>query len=374
MNRKTLGRTTSALVVVTAVSLVATGCLAAPGSGPKSDDGDGTRTKITVGAPSIMGPNNSPIAVAQGLGYFADEGLDVDFIATGGSAESVQATLSGQIQIGSSTSEPIYQLEERAKSGEDVVMVYNYLRAPTGSIAVLEDSPIASVDDLAGTVIGADSLGSGNVLLAEGILSLGGVDPADVTFVSTGTGAPALQALTSGQVDALSLWDTEYAAIEAAGHPLRYFLDPGVEDLFSTTFFVTPDYAKDNADVIEGFGRALAKATLFTATNPEAALQVMYEQYTDTRLPGTTLEEQLAKDSISLKARIERLTAGDPAGTGTFGEYPEGAVDNWIAFAVNAGIIDAKIDGSGLFTNDFVAAYNDFDHDAVIAQAEKWTP
>lgn len=363
-------RTWAPLTVAAATTLVLSGCLAAPGSG----GGEAGLTSITVGAPSIMGPNNSPIAVAQGMGYFADEGLAVDFIATGGSAESVQATLSEKIQIGSSTTEPIYQLAERGKTDEELVMVYNYLRAPTGSLAVLEDSPIADIADFTGTTIGADSLGSGNVLLAKGILALGGVAPENVSFVATGTGAGALQALTAGQVDALSLWDTEYAAIEAAGHPLRFFLDPGIEPLFSTTFFTTPEYADQHAEIVEGFGRAMAKATLFASTNPEAALQVMYQEYPETRLPGASLEDQLATDGIALRARLERLNAGDPATNGTWGQYPDGAVQTWIDFAVESGIITASVEPDELFTNDFVTAYNDFDAAAVEAEAADWTP
>ncbi|MEO3779431.1 ABC transporter substrate-binding protein [Micromonospora sp. B11E3] len=349
------------------------GCIAPPGGSRGADGAKGLK-KISVGVPTIMGPNNSPIAVAQGLGYFADEGLDVEFVTTGGSAESVQSTLTGQIDIGSSTSEPIYQLAERGKSGEELVMVYNYLRAPTGSIAVRADSPIRDLGDFAGATIGADSLGSGNVLLAEGILQLGGVDADAVDFVATGTGAPALQALRSGKVDALSLWDTEYAAMEKSGMKLRFFSHDKIDPLFSTTFFVTPDFLKNESKTVASFGRAMAKATVFASENPAAALQVMYSEYPETRVAGKSLEDQLDTDLTAFRARLERLTAGDPAANSSWGRYPDGAVQAWLDFALTAGIVKKKLDPTPLYANDLVPEYNAFDAPSVLKEAQTWKP
>lgn len=388
--RRTRGRRLLAVAASFGLALTACGGAdpgseGAPGSetadpAAASETGDQTETQaapepasIDFGLPTIMGPNNSPMAVAEGMGYFAEEGLDVNIINTGGSVDTVQATISGQIDIGSATPEPIMQAVVD-EAGGDLVMIYNYLRAPTGSIAVPADSEIESLEDFRGATIGASSLGSGNILLTNGILNKAGVGEDEIEYLAVGVGGQALQALQSGQVDGLALWDTEYAAMEAQGLALRTFSHPDAQQLFSTTYFATPDYVEENADVIARFGRAMAKASLFTATNPEAALQIMYELHSDTRIAGQSLEEQLEQDLIGLERRNQLLIAGDPSATGSWGAYDPDAVAEWVDFASGAEIIAEAVDPESLYDNSMVPAYNDWDFASVVEAAETWEP
>jgi len=362
--------------IIRPAAALAAAVLAVTLVGCSSDTGDTgasgqALTTIEFGLPTNMGANNSPMAVADAMGYFEDEGLKVDIVVTGDSTSIVQGIDSGSLDIGSTPPEPIWQAITK---GSDLQLVYNYIRKQTGSLAVLDDSPITSLDDFSGALIGQYSLGTSNMLLSEGILASAGLEPdVDYTHLAVGTGAAALQALTSGQVDALSLWDTEYAAFEAQGTPLRYFTTDEVASLFSTTYFTSQSYAADNAEAIEGFGRAMAKATLFTATNPEAALRIMYEAYPDTLVAGNSIDEQLAVDLVALDRRIELLIAGDPQGSHSWGAYDEDALLAWGTFAQEAGIVDSAVDTVAAAPGTFVTAYNDFDADAVIAEAENWS-
>ncbi|ROR73575.1 ABC transporter substrate-binding protein [Bogoriella caseilytica] len=356
----------STLVTATTVSLLAA-CASDPGAGEASAE---EPTLVRFGLPTQMGANNSPMAVAEHLGYFDEEGVDLQIVYTDESVAAVQGVNSGNLEIGSTPPEPLWQSIEQ---GNDIQLVYNYIREQTGSIVSLADGPIQDLEDFEGALIGQQSLGSSNLLLSNGILaSVGLEEDRDFQNIAVGVGAAALQALDSGQVQGLSLWDTEYAAFEAAGTELNYFTTPEVESLFSTTYFVTPDYLEESPEAIAGFGRAMAKATLFTATNPEAALQIMYEEYPDTRLAGMSEDEQLEIDLIALERRLALLVAGDPQGQGTWGEYAPAAIESWADFALEAGIIGSDIDAAAYAQNTLVEAYNDFDGEAVIAEAEGW--
>lgn len=367
--RNTTLRRVLAATVALGFAASAVACSASAG-GPDGTGSDGL-TKVRFGLPSVMGANNSPLAVAVAGGYFEQEGLEVEIVNTTSASEG-QALMTGKVDIESATPGPILQLQE---SGQDFVMVYNYLRAPTGSIAVLDESPIESLEDFDGATIGADALGSGNILLTDGILaSVDLVPERDYEHLAVGVGAQAIHALESGRVDALELWDTEYAAIEANGVPLRTFSSESAEQLFSTTYMTSQEYAGEHGETIERFGRAMAQASLFTATNPEAALTLMYQEFPETRVAGTAEEEQLASDLIALNARLDILTAGDPAAAGTWGAYSPKGVEEWITFAQNSGVISAPLTADDLFTNEFSAAYNDFDDAAVVAEAEQWKP
>lgn len=367
-----LPRSSAAAVAV----LLATSLLAACSGGAAdtagSAGGDGDQpVKVRFGLPTQMGANNSPMAVAEHLGYFDEEGIDLEIVHTTDSTSIVQGINTGALEIGSTPPEPLWQAIE---SGSDLQLVYNYIRQQTGSIVSLADGPIQDLSDLEGASIGQSSLGSSNLLLANGILdSVGLEEGTDFSNIAVGTGAAALQALEADQVQALSLWDTEYAAFEAQGTPLRYFTTDEAASLFSTTYFTSSDYAADNAETIEAFGRAMAKATLFTATNPEAALRIMYEEYPDTLVAGNSIDDQLAIDLVALNRRLELLTADDPQDTASWGAYSESALAAWGTFALDSGIIDSEVDTVAAAPNTFVEAYNDFDADAVVAEAQNWS-
>lgn len=352
-----------ALVTALAGALLLSSC---GSDGPSDSDA----TTIRFGLPTNMGANNSPMAVAENLGYFEEEGLDVEIVVTGDSTSIVQGIDSGSLEIGSTPPEPVFQAMTK---GSDLELVYNYIRKQTGSIAVLADSGIESLEDFRGQVIGQASLGTSNLLLSNGILASAGLEEdVDFTNLAVGTGAAALQALENGQVAGLSLWDTEYAAFEASGVALRYFTIPEVESLFSTTYFTSADFAAQSPDAVAGFGRAMAKATLFTAENPEAALRIMYEDYPDTLLAGVSEDEQLETDLVALTRRIELLVAEDPQANGTWGAYTEESVRAWTDFAFEAGIIDTALDPAGIAPNAFVEQYNDFDGAEVLETAQTW--
>ncbi|MCL3859833.1 ABC transporter substrate-binding protein [Actinotalea sp. K2] len=370
MSRSRMTAAVAAVLVTTVLTACSGGSDTAS---PGADSSLAVTDPVTIrfGLPTQMGANNSPMAVAEHLGYFAEEGIEVEIVYTTDSTSIIQGINTGALEIGSTPSEPLWQSIE---AGTDLQLVYNYIREQTGSIVSLADGPVQSLEDLDGASIGQSSLGSSNLLLANGILaSVGLEEDTDFTNVAVGTGAAALQALEADQVQALSLWDTEYAAFEATGVELNYFTTPQVESLFSTTYFTSPDYLESDPEAIEGFGRAMAKATLFTATNPEAALRIMYDGYPATRLAGVTEDEQLATDLTALERRIVLLTAGDPDGSGTWGAYTPEAVTAWVEFAVGSGIISAEIDAEAHVQNLLVEGYNDFDSAAVIEQAEGWT-
>ena len=356
----------ASVAILAAAAVALGGCTSA-----SSSSGEGNLTHVSFGIGSPMGAGSAPFAVAEALGYFKEEGIDFEYVNFNDAAPILQGVASGELQLAGMPTEPMWQTMER---GGDIQLVYSYIRAQTGSIAVLANSGINSLQDLRGASIGQSSLGSTNLLLSNAILAGAGLkENVDFNNVSVGTGAAALHALQTGQVRALSLWDTEYAGFESSGAKLRYFTTDQVASLFGNTFFTKGSTFKQNAGLIARFGRAVAKATLFTATNPEAALRLMYRQYPDTRLAGTSEDKQLAGDLVILKRRLEVLTAGDPQANHTWGGLTDGAVSNWVDYARQSGTIKSGIDANTHVNMSLVPDYNNFDADAVIAQAKAWT-
>ncbi len=76
-------RRTAALLATAALAAALAGCASA------SPGAESASTTIQFGLPTNMGANNSPMAVAEAMGYFADEGLKVEIVVTGDSTSIV---------------------------------------------------------------------------------------------------------------------------------------------------------------------------------------------------------------------------------------------------------------------------------------------
>src|SRR5690606_9749897 len=153
-----------------------------------------------------------------------------------GSAQVIQLLLAGNLDIGVATPEPLFKL---VSEGADLILIYNFVRSPAASIAVLADSPYQKLEDLKGKSIGAQSLASGNIMLSNVGFGSVGVDfKKDIKYVAVGIGAQALHALQSKHVEGLTLWDSAYADMERSGAKLRYLRAPLQDRLFSTQLVI----------------------------------------------------------------------------------------------------------------------------------------
>jgi NitT/TauT family transport system substrate-binding protein len=326
---------------------------------------------VTFGLPvATINSSYCMYPTAIRMGYFAAEGLNVRIQPIPGSTSVVQTVMSGRLQIGGATPEPVLKA---IQDGGDLVMVYDYVRAPTGPIAVLADGPIKSLADLRGKKLGAQSLASGNILLANAILSKLNIDPkTEITYLSVGVGAQAYQALKNGYIDGLVFFDSLYAQLEGLGAKLRYFYGPGQDRLFSTQLVVKRSAVEKDADLIRGFGRAVAKATVVAQINPEACVKMLWKEIPASRVPGMSGQDQLKNDILILEKRLELMITPDVEKHG-FGYYNADDVKAWNEFAVEGGIIKNKFENIDLlYTNKFVSDFNNFDRARIAQEAKEW--
>lgn len=119
----------------------------------KNQEDDNGFTKITVAevAHSVF---YAPQYVAHGLGFFEDEGLDVEIVLTSGADNVMAAVLSGDADIGFSGSEATIYVYNGGE--EDYVMTFAGLTQKDGAFLVSREKyDNFTLDDLKGkTVIG----------------------------------------------------------------------------------------------------------------------------------------------------------------------------------------------------------------------------
>jgi NitT/TauT family transport system substrate-binding protein len=157
-----------------------------------------------------------PLTIAEQLGYFKAEGLDVEISDFAGGARALQAVVGGSADVCSGAFEHTINLQSKSQFFQSFVLQG---RAPQIAIGVSSKTmpDYKSLADLKGKKIGVSAPGSSTNMVANLVLSRAGIQASDVSFIGVGTSAGALTALRSGQIDAMSNTDPVMTMLEQKG-------------------------------------------------------------------------------------------------------------------------------------------------------------
>jgi NitT/TauT family transport system substrate-binding protein len=316
----------------------------------------------------------APWAFADDLGLFKDEGLAISVVSLEGSGVILPQLMSGAVFTTFSTLDPLIIARQPGKPNFDFRFVYNSARNSIWEISVLDGSPIKSVKDLGGKTIGVGALTFGNVSMTKAILKQAGVDPNTVQFVAVGTGVPGFQALRSGKIDALNLFDIMDAEMRLEGTKIRLLrFPPEFSGVSSHAFPVTNKMIHDRPDLVAKFGRVAAEGTIACSANPTGCLLAYWKHYPELR-PAGAQADALRVTLPLLDVRLKNMMLwqdGEPHKYGLFSDK------DWTTEIVSLRVggqitVDPKLDT--LFTNQFVDDYNKFDVGAVVRKAKAYKP
>ena len=305
-------------------------------------------------------------AVPKRLGYFAAEGLEVDIQNSQTGMISAQALQANSAQIGTTAAAAIMTVREQ---NGDLVSFFNLKRNAGTFLVVLKDSPIQKLEDLKGKTIGAPSFGAGGGLGLKQNLSEIGITPDQYTGISTGAGPSAIAALRTGQIEALVMWDAMLGAAENTGLSLRTVNIPLEDGQVGTTLAVRKSYANANQKEVGGYCRAMTKGLVFTMTNTPAAIRIFWEEFPTTK--PTSLDDATSlKNGVHIMRRfLEKALQDQPEGA-RLGEFIKPNWQNTHAAFVKLGTLKGSEAATDSYTEQFLAACNDFDRAAVVAQAK----
>jgi NitT/TauT family transport system substrate-binding protein len=304
-------------------------------------------------------------AVPKRLGYFAAEGLDLDIQNSQTGMISAQVLQSNNAQVGTTAAAAVMAVREQ---GADVVSFFNLKRNAGTFLVVLKDSPIQKLEDLKGKTIGAPSFGAGGGLGLKQNLNEIGVTPDQYTGIATGAGPSAIAALRSGQIDALVMWDAMLGAAENTGLALRIVNIPLEDGMVGTTLATRKAFAGTNAKEVAGYCRAMTKGLVFTMTNRAAAVRLFWDEFPTTK-PANLDDATALRNSVHIMDRfLEKALQDQPEGA-RLGEFIKTNWQNTHAAFVKLGTLKGSEAATESYTEQFLAACNDFDRAAIVAQA-----
>jgi NitT/TauT family transport system substrate-binding protein len=187
---------TTALSAVLSMTLLACGGSSQTASKVTSSPAACAGRTVKIGVP-VSPPNvvHLPAYVANDLGYFQQEHLDVQFLTFQSGVESFRAMASGSVDVAGSALESI---TGAVAQGADTRVVSSYQVA--NDFAFVVGPSIQTLSDLKGKRVNIESAGSITDALSRFVLQKAKVDPSQVQFV-TSTTAGRVTALLAGQAD-----------------------------------------------------------------------------------------------------------------------------------------------------------------------------
>ncbi len=223
--------------------------------------------KFTVWLDWYVNPDHGPLFVAEALGYFAEQGLQMDLIAPANPNDppKLVAAKEGDIAV---SYQP--QLHLQVDQGLPLVRVGTLVATPLNSIVVLDKSDIRYIRDLKGRKVGYSVAGFEDVLLAS-ILEANGLTLSDVELINVNFSlSPAVMA---GKVDAVigAFRNFELNQMDIDGEPGRafYLEEEGIPAYDELIYVAHSSRAQD--PIIRKFLNAVEQATQFMINHPEDA-------------------------------------------------------------------------------------------------------
>ncbi len=332
-------------MVFTRREILAAAAAAAATSFAPSVFAAGKSVKIAVGGKALY--YYLPISIAESLGYFKDEGLDVEIIDFQGGSKSLQAVVGGSADVVSGAFEHTLAMQARGQSLQAFVLQG---RAPQCVFAVSKKTmpDYKDLKDLKGKKIGVTAPGSSSHAIAIFILSTAGLKPSDVSFIGVGSSSAAVAAMRSGQIDAFVNLDPVIATLEK-DDIIRIVEDTRIVEESDKLFggpmvagclYAPTRFIKENPDIVQGLTNAVVRADRWLAkATAEDIVKAVPESYF------------LGNKEIYLAGFMKNRPA-----LSKDGRIPEGAPE--ISFKslqiVNPRLANFKPDFKAVYTNKFV--------------------
>jgi NitT/TauT family transport system substrate-binding protein len=145
--------------------------------------------------------NNYPSYFASWLGFYKQEGVEVEISQVAGASKILEAVVGGSADVGGGVYEQTLQM---AAEGKSIVCFLSLLKSP--NFAIIAAPGTKTFADLRGKTVGVSSVGSPSQFYLFYLLRGAGVSPSEVSTATVGMGATAMAALERGQVDAAVLF------------------------------------------------------------------------------------------------------------------------------------------------------------------------
>jgi len=288
-----------------------------------------------------------PLTIAEQLGYFKAEGLEVTIVDFAGGAKALQAVVGGSADVVSGAFEHTINMQSKGQFLRAFV-----LQGATPQI-VLGVNPktmpnYKTLTDLKGKKVGVSAPGSSTNVMLNFALAKVGLKPTDVSVIGVGTGSGAVAAMRSGQIDAMSNLDPVITLLQRSGD-LKIVSDTRrvaeSEKVFggpmpAGCLYAPQAFIDKNPNTTQALANAIVRANKWIqAAGAADIIKAVPESYL------------LGDRAVYIDAFLAAKSALSPDGM-----IPEKGAQTALRalVSVDAKLADAKLDLNAVYTNAFV--------------------
>ena len=234
--------------------------------------------KITIMVGGIEKQIYLPAALTESLGYFKDEGLDVEILNETAGVDAEKELLAGAVQGVVGFYDHCVDLQPKGKFVESVVQLS---QAPGEVELVSSKHPeIKSMADVKGRTLGVTGLGSSTNFLTQYLATRAGVPVSDYTTLGVGAGTTFIAALQQDRIQLGMTTEPTISHLLASGEA-RILVDMrSVEKTRAAlggtypaaAFYMETSYVDAHKDVVQKLANAFVKTLKYMHTHTAAEI------------------------------------------------------------------------------------------------------
>jgi NitT/TauT family transport system substrate-binding protein len=311
------------------------------------DHAGGQHVRLAIGGQNQL--VYLPTTLARELGFYKEEGLDVELQDHAGGAKALQSLIGGSSDVVSGFYDHTIQM---AAEGREFVAFVTMLRFPG---LVLVTSPqsagaVTKIEDLKGRIAGVTAAGSSSQMLLTYMLQRHGIAADAVSITPVGSAATAIAAIERGKVDAAMVADPAFTLIARRNPTARVLADlrtaAGVKEAFgadsypSSVLYSKTDWVRANRDTAMKLAHAILRTLQWMhAHSPQEIADKTPKSF---RGEDDALYVEAVKNSMPMFSPDGLM---DAAGTQAVRALLAGSM---------AKVRTAQIDLSQTYTNEFI--------------------
>jgi NitT/TauT family transport system substrate-binding protein len=246
------------------------------------------KSKVSVAVGGKASFYYLPLTIAERLGYFKDEGIELEISDFEGGSKALQAVVGGSADVVSGAWENTIDQQPKGLNLQGFVLQGRYPMITVG-IAKAKAANYKSPKDLKGMKIGVSAPGSSTNRVVLHLLAKDGLKGDDVSIIGVGTSAGVIAAITGGQIDAVSNLDPAMAMLENMG-AIVVIADTrtakGTEAVFGSAdmpagaLYAPISFIQKNPNTVQAMTNAMVRALLWLQkATPEQVVATVPPEY-----------------------------------------------------------------------------------------------
>jgi NitT/TauT family transport system substrate-binding protein len=229
-----------------------------------------------------------PLTLAERLGYFKQQDLDVEILDFAGGAKALQALMGGSADVVAGGFDHVIVLRAKGQALQAFTLM---VATPSLALAVARTKAgtYRSPRDLKGMKVGVTAPGSSTHIFLNHLLAGVGLRADAVPVIGVGTGPAAVAAMRAGHIDAISNVEPTISLLERSGLAnvvVETMSEQGSRTVFGDllpagSLYTREAYIQKNPDVVQALATAMVRTLLWLKdASADAILRTIPGEYT----------------------------------------------------------------------------------------------